>query len=197
MSHFKRFSLAPIVLRHYAALRKPGSRWIPVGTCAVLFVIPLAAGVIVGLFAFQIQASTLTPALAAVGVLTGAFLAGFVLLTNLRLKMRDDENLSYRVNLTRLVGETAVTALYLVTTCLAAIAWGLVAVVVGSAVSISVPVVAQLGVGLFAAVLTHIGVTALTLLRRVFSVYEQLFRSDFVPQLRVIPLKDNEARNSS
>lgn len=195
MSQFTRFSLAPILRRHYLSLREPGSRWIPVGTSLVLFLCPVVLGCLVGFIAFEIPSSTLTPALAAVGVLTGAFLAGFVLLTNLRLKMREDENLSYRLNLTRLVGETAVTALYLVTACLLSIALGVVTAVLGPFFSEYAPLVSQLGVGLFAAVLAHIGITALTLLRRMFSVYEQLFRSDFSPRLQAVPRTEPEARN--
>lgn len=110
--------------------------------------------------------------------------------------MRDDENLSYRLILNRLVGETAVKALCLVTTCLSAIGLGVVAAVGGSALSSSAPVVAQFGVGLFATLLTHIGVTALTLLRRIFSIYEQLFSSDLSPQLRVIPQDENEGKRA-
>lgn len=196
MSQLRRFSLAPIVRRHYASLRAPGSRWMSVGTLFVLFATPLMLGAVAGFFAFDIPTATLTPALAAIGVLTGAFLAGFVLLTNLRLKMREDEHLSYRLNLTRLVGETAVTALYLVTTCLVTIAFGVAMAVIGSVLTEVIPAVGQIGVGLFAAILMHIGFTALTLLRRLFSVYEQLFRSDFSPTLRAVPLREKKDRLS-
>lgn len=196
MSQLRRFSLAPIVRRHYASLRTPGSRWMSVGTLFMLFAVPLILGGSTSIFAFEIPTTTLTPVLAATGVLTGAFLAGFVLLTNLRLKMREDEALSYRLNLTRLVGETAVTALYLVTVCLAAIALGVAMAVVGPILAGVVPAVGQIGVGLFTAVLAHIGLTALTMLRRMFSVYEQLFRSDFSPKLQSVPVGEQKDRTS-
>ena len=192
MSQMKRFSLAPIVRRHYSAFRSTGSRSMTPTVIVMVFLVPLLVGAAVGLYAPEIPAVALTPTLAATGVLTGAFLAGFVLLTNLRLKIREDEALSYRLGLTRLVGETAVTALYLVIACLAAIIFGVAMAVFGPVISAKIPLVGQSVVGMFAAVLAHTGITALTFLRRMFSVYEQLFRADFSPRLMSVQSNEND-----
>lgn len=181
-----RFSLSPIIRRHYESLRPPGAKRISAGTFAALFVLPCVVGFAALITDFRLASTALTPSLAALGVLTGAFLSGFVLLMNTRIKARDDDQLSFRHNLARLIGQTAVTSLYLVVFCVL-----MIAACIAAAISWDFLVVLPYGLsaatGVLLAGLVHIALTGATFIRRLFGVYYQLFASDFAPDLHSVP----------
>jgi hypothetical protein len=182
MSDSSRFSLMPIISRHYASLVPAGRRVVSFPTLAYLFVIPLAAGVLASWAGVTI--ASLTPAVAGLGVLAGGFLTGFVLLTNLRIKIRDEQ--AYRVRLSRLIGQTAVSSLYLVIGCVAGI--GSIVAFQGATLPLSqIPLALHVGAALVVALLVHIGATGMTCVRRLFGVYFDLFSADFGPELTTIP----------
>ncbi|MBD7994660.1 hypothetical protein H9639_05050 [Arthrobacter sp. Sa2CUA1] len=181
-----RFSLSPILRRHYESMRPPGSKRISFGTSAVLFAIPGIIGTGAIAVNFRLPAAALTPSMAALGVLTGAFLSGFVLLMNTRIKAADDEHMNYRHNLARLIGQTAVTSLYLVIFCVAMIA-ACISVAIGWELLASLPYGLSVASGLLLAGLVHVALTGATFVRRLFGVYYQLFASDFTPELQSIP----------
>lgn len=181
-----RFSLSPILRRHYESMRSPGRRHISFGTFAALFGVPGLTGGTVILIDFQLPATALTPSMAALGVLTGAFLSGFVLLMNTRIKARDDEQLSYRHDLARLIGQTAVTSLYLVVCCVVLIA-ACIVVAIGWDLLVALPHALSAATGLLLAGLVHISLTGSTFVRRLFGVYYRLFATDFAPALQSVP----------
>ena len=181
-----RFSLSPILLRHYESMHPPGSKRLSFGTIAVLFVVPGITGAAAILIDFRLPATALTPSMAALGVLTGAFLSGFVLLMNTRIKARDDERLNYRHNLARLIGQTAVTSLYLVVFCVAVIA-ACITVAIGWELLAALPHGLSAATGILLAGLVHVALTGATFVRRLFGVYYQLFASDFTPELQSVP----------
>lgn len=181
-----RFSLSPILRRHYESMRLPGSKRISFGTFAALFVIPGILGMAAVFLDFRLPVTALTPSLAALGVLTGAFLSGFVLLMNTRIKARDDERLNYRHNLARLIGQTAVTSLYLVVFCVAMIA-ACISVAICWDLLAAVPRGLSAATGILLAGLVHVALTGATFVRRLFGVYYQLFASDFTPELQAVP----------
>jgi hypothetical protein len=188
-----RFSLYPVLARHYCAMRKPGTSRLGFGTMLALFGIPALLGAASIFFQVKVPSSALTPALAAMGVLAGAFLSGFVLLMNTRMKIRDDESLSYRLGLARLVGQTAVTALYLVVICVAVIILGILLALSWGYLR-TLPWGVSIGTGVLVAGLAHVAVTGMSFVRRLFGVYDHLFGSDFSPDLQVIRTDQEESR---
>jgi len=148
----------------------------------MLFGVPVLLGISLILLRVEVPSTSLTPALAALGVLTGAFLSGFVLLMNTRLKIRDDESLSYRLSLARLVGETAVTALYLVVVCVAVIILGILLALIWSFLD-DLTLGLSVATGILVMGLAHVAITGMTFVRRLFGVYNHLFGSDFAPRL--------------
>lgn len=189
-----RFSLNPILRRHYESLRRPGSKRISFGTFAVLFLVPVTIGATAIIVDFRLPIAALTPSMAALGVLTGAFLSGFVLLMNTRIKVRDDDRLSYRHNLARLIGQTAVTSLYMVVFCVAMIA-ACIAVAIGWDMLSVLPRGLSTVTGILLAGLAHVALTGSTFVRRLFGVYFQLFSSDFAPDLQPIPERNGPHGN--
>ncbi len=181
-----RFDLRPIVRRHYQSMHPSGMNRLGFGTFTALFLFPGALCSIVIALDYRVPATALTPALAGLGVLTGAFLTGFVLLMNTRIKARDDDRLSYRHNLTRLMGQTAVTSLYLVVFCMGMIA-GCIALAVAWDALLVVPRGLSAASGLLLAGLVHVGLTGATFVRRLFGVYDQMFAADFAPNLQAVP----------
>lgn len=181
-----RFSLSPILRRHYESMRPPSSKRMSLGTAVVLFALPGFIGGSAVLINFQLPASALTPSMAALGVLTGAFLSGFVLLMNTRIKARDDERLSYRHNLARLIGQTAVTSLYLVVFCVAMIA-ACISIAIGWELLAALPYGLSSATGLLLAGLVHVAFTGATFIRRLFGVYYHLFATDFTTDLHAVP----------
>lgn len=188
-----RFSLHPILARHYRALRKEGTERLSFGTSFMLFGVPLLLGVGLVLLRVEVLSTSLTPALAALGVLAGAFLSGFVLLMNTRMKIRDDESLNFRHSLSRLVGETAVTALYLVITCVAVIILGILLALIWSLLD-DLPLGLSVATGILVAGLAHVAITGMTFVRRLFGVYHHLFGSDFSAPPR--PSKEETSRQA-
>lgn len=152
----------------------------------MLFGVPLLLGVCLVLFNVEVPSTSLTPALAALGVLAGAFLSGFVLLMNTRMKIRDDESLNYRHSLSRLVGETAVTALYLVITCVAVIILGILMALLWSLLD-CLAMGLSVATGILVTGLAHVAITGMTFIRRLFGVYNDLFGSDFAPRIQQSP----------
>jgi hypothetical protein len=174
-----RFSLMPIVTRHFSAMKPPGRKRMSLSTIFVLFAGPATIGLfaaISGVFSVD----HLTPGIAGLGVLAGAFLTGFVLLTNLRIKVRDEQ--SYRITLSRLIGQTAATAMYLLICCVAIIFVLLVGLVLKDLTK-GVPYLLSSIVGIALGGMAHVCVTGMTFIRRLFGVYYQLFPGDFAPEL--------------
>lgn len=182
MSRNKRFSVWPIFTRHYQGLVPAGRRRLQVKSVIYLFVTPAVIGILTALSGTELN--KLEPAIAGLGVLAGAFLAGFVLLTELRIKIRETE--SYRVHLGRLIGRTAASTMYLMVMSILT----LMLIILGGVLAGSLPanliLVQHVIAGISVAALVHIAATGMTFLRRLFNVYAQLFSGDFAPELRVV-----------
>jgi hypothetical protein len=181
MSDLSRFSVGPIITEHYKALRAPGRRFLGVPTLLCVFILPLLAGVTTAVTGIVLPRSAVAPLLTGAGLLVGALISGFVLFTNLRIKIHDEPRWSYRTSVSRLVAQTAASCLYSVAIALV--------VVGGLVLGVSIPGLAanralsSVGTGLIFALGLHLGVSFLTVLRRMFGVYVALFQSDFDPQL--------------
>lgn len=181
MSDLSRFSVGPIISEHYKALRPQGRRLLGIPTLLCVFVLPVAAGVLTVLLGVVLPRSAVAPLLTGAGLLVGALISGFVLFTNLRIKIHDESRWSYRSTVSRLVAQTAASCLY-------AVAIALV-IVGGLVIGVSIPGLApnrlllSVGTGVIFMLGLHLGVTFLTVLRRMFGVYVSLFQSDFDPQL--------------
>lgn len=194
MSDLRRFSIGPIIAEHYKALRSPGRRFLGFPTIFCVFVLPLGAGVLSAVTGIVLPRAAVAPLLTGAGLLVGALISGFVLFTNLRIKIQDEPRWSYRTSVARLVAQTAASSLYSVTVALF-IAGGLV-------LGVSIPGLASnrpllsVGTGLIFALGLHLGVSFLTVLRRMFGVYVSLFQSDFDPQLVDVQHLSNRRRKA-
>ncbi|MBP2413967.1 hypothetical protein JOF48_002766 [Arthrobacter stackebrandtii] len=182
MTRNKRFSVWPIFTRHYRGMIPTGRRRLEFKTVLYLFIAPATIGAWAALG--NVGFDKLEPAIAGLGVLAGAFLAGFVLLTDLRIKIRETE--SYRVHLGRLIGRTAASTMYLMVMSILT----LMLIILGGVLTGSLPedllVVQHIIVGISVAALVHIVATGMTFLRRLFNVYVQLFSGDFAPELHIV-----------
>jgi hypothetical protein len=178
MPDLSRFSLKPIVVKHFEALRPSGSTQITLPSKIVLFVVPLifsGLGVALG---YKLDRGGATALLTATGLLAGAMVTGFIFLANLRIKISESEQLKLKRKMSLLTSETAVACLY----C-AGLALG---IAVTLAASLAAPRAlrpdwAHLVVtALLVFALVHLSVNFLTVLRRLFGVYYDVFKSDFV-----------------
>lgn len=192
-----RFSLTPLIGYHYANFRDPGARCMSTATRLVLFGIPLALGLVVGL---TVPLSQSTPPgtplpimVTAAGTMIAGFLASFVLLTNLRIKLHEtDGSLPQDANLRRSVSMAVIASLYLGLVSAGALMLALLG-------SLYWPVLPPEGartlLGLVVAVFAHIAVTTLSLVRRASGAYVVMFRGEVVPT-RLTAVSDRHHRAS-
>lgn len=184
LAEFERFSVVPLIVGHYRALITPGRRRPSVWVAIVLVVFPLGLGVAAFFGQFRLSATAIAPLLTAAGLLVGVLLSSFVLLTNLRIKISESDKWSYQARTIRLVAHSAASALYLTFVSLLLIG----ALLVGAALVGRLPGQAVLaGTAVVIALIAHIGLNFLTVLRRLYGVYVSLFKADFDPVLELVP----------
>lgn len=188
MQDLSRFSIRPIVVNHFSSLRRDGQRRMSPGTFGTLFVFPLAVAGAGLLFQFRLDRGGATALLTATGLLVGAMVTAFIFLANLRIKISESNDLGIRRRMSVLTSETAVACLYCAGLALA--------LALGLATALAVPRAARpdwahlAATFLLVAGLVHLTVNFLTVLRRLFGVYYDVFRSDFV---RLSPAVDPDA----
>jgi hypothetical protein len=140
--------------------------------------IPVLAGVLV--FFLSISgvhfSNGIAPLLSAVALLVGAMFSAFVFLTNLRVKLSETTTYAFRVDLLRYVGSSAVSCLYVAIVAL--VAAGMLALVASVEV-LRLPEVKPWTIGVLVAMVAHVGVSLLTVVRRMFAIYFELFTGDF------------------
>lgn len=183
MPDFKRFSLGPIVGRHYAGLVAPGRTTLSITAIFFFFICPVVAAAASIRFSFGLPSSAIAPLLTGTGLLCGAFLSVFVLLTNLRIKVDETPKWTYKTSLIKVIANTAASTLYS-----ASVAFGLVAVLV---LGVSMPpawasVLHVAGTGIVAAIALHLGSCFLVVVRRLYGVYFAMFKSDYDPVLKIV-----------
>lgn len=178
MQDLSRFSIKPIVVNHFSSLRRDGRKRMSIGTTGALFALPLAVAGLGLFFQFKLDRGGATALLTATGLLVGAMVTAFIFLANLRIKISESEELSIRRKMSLLTSETAVACLYCAGLALA--------IAMSLATALAVPGDARpdwahlSGTFLIVAGLVHLTVNFLTVLRRLFGVYYDVFRSDFV-----------------
>ena len=192
MSTSHRFNLAPLVRYHYAYYLDPGATRLTLSTRLVLFGIPLAVGLFIGLTAPVPEVSPLTIMATTAGTLTAGFLAAVVLLTNLRIKLQESPaTLPQTAKLRRSVSMATISSVYLMlasaTILLTAVGgslyWGALS-----------PVWASFLLGIMATLFTHVIVTSITVVRRAAGAYVNMFRGEVIPtRLHSVDDKDSRA----
>ncbi len=118
----------------------------------------------------------IAPLLSAVALLVGAMFSAFVFLTNLRVKLSETATYAFRVDLLRYVGSSAVSCLYVAIVALVAAA---LLALVASVEFLRLPEVKPWTIAVLVSVVAHVGVSLLTVVRRMFAIYFELFTSDF------------------
>ncbi|MDJ0319516.1 hypothetical protein [Pseudarthrobacter sp. PS3-L1] len=192
MQDLKRFSIKPIIVNHFRSLRADGQKRISAGTLATLFVLPLAVAGLGLSFHFKLDRGGATALLTATGLLVGALVTAFIFLANLRIKISESNEFSIRRRMSVLTSQTAVACLYCAGLALS--------IAVSLAVALAVPRAARpewahlAATFVIVAGLVHLAVNFLTVLRRLFGVYYDVFRADFV---RLAPAEDPDAPNLS
>lgn len=212
---FERFDLRPLARPHFESLIDPGRRRISFGTTAIIFLLPLAVGILGGwaapipgaLGAAPADASGGAPAPAssaasavftalpgAAGTLVAGFLAAFVLLMNLRIKLDDSPQLPRTPAQLRSISTAAISSLYLTTVSGSALIVSLCLAIFGAPLAASAPLAFRVLVGLVLGLFTHILVNAITVLRRVAGAYYVLYKGEIrrVP-VRGVPERDKRA----
>lgn len=208
---FERFDLRPLARPHFQSLIDPGRRRISFGTTAIIFLLPLAVGILGGWAvpipgAAPADASGGAPAPAssaasavftalpgAAGTLVAGFLAAFVLLMNLRIKLDDSPQLPRTPAQLRSISTAAMSSLYLTTVSGSALIVSLCLAIFGALAAIA-PLAFRALVGLVLGLFTHILVNAITVLRRVAGAYYVLYKGEIrrVP-VRGVPEHDKRA----
>ncbi|QCP08201.1 hypothetical protein FDF08_09585 [Micrococcus luteus] len=209
---FERFDLRPLARPHFQSLIDPGRRRISFGTTAIIFLLPLAVGILGGWAvpipgAAPADASGGAPAPAssaasavftalpgAAGTLVAGFLAAFVLLMNLRIKLDDSPQLPRTPAQLRSISTAAMSSLYLTTVSGSALIVSLCLAIFGAPLAAIAPLAFRALVGLVLGLFTHILVNAITVLRRVAGAYYVLYKGEIrrVP-VRGVPEHDKRA----
>jgi hypothetical protein len=179
---FDRFNPGRIITLHFAAFRDPGAVRMSRVDKSVLFLLPVVAGVGLGFAVSQglDLRDGISQVLAATSLLVGALLSTFVFLTNLRVKLSETADFAFRANFHRLVAGSAAGCLYL-----AGVAFVLAGMLAGVA---SLPLLRSTGfqpyvAGVLLAVMVHLTINLLSVARRLFGIYFNMFAPDFDPEV--------------
>src|SRR5699024_1219755 len=137
--------------------------------------VPLAVAVTGFILGWSVDPRNIGPFLAISAFLMAAMLTLFVFLANLRIKMMDSEKLQHRRHLAALVSQVSASCLYTAAFTFVFGIGSIIAAVYSGSGSIHSALV-----GLMFGVFTHLAMTLLTILRRLWAVYEDLFRRDLI-----------------
>lgn len=190
MADLSRFSVKPIVEKHFEALRPSGHARITPASVFVLFVLPLAVAVAGWGFGFKLDRGGATALLTATGLLVGAMVTGFIFLANLRIKISESEQLKSKRTMSQLTSETAVGCLYCATLALS--------IALALAAGMAIPQAARadwahaVGTAVIVFGVGHLTANFLTVLRRLFGVYYDVFKADFIQISNVQVTGDSE-----
>lgn len=185
-----RFGLGPILAGHLWALRAPGATRTSWADRSVFLGIPIIGGVVSGLAVWlgMPVSNGVSPLLSALALLVGGMMTTFVFLTNLRVKVDESkEQLAYRRTLQKLIAGTVASALYIAVLALSA---ALLLVGVATLDWLRQPAVAPFTVGVVAAVGAHLAINMLSMFRRLYAVYHDVFLKDFGPDLSLTDGED-------
>lgn len=194
----QRFDLRPLARHHFRSLVDPGQRRMTASTWAVVFGLPLALGLAAAL-AVPVQGNGVLPAAlsmvpAAAGTLTAGFLAAFVLLMNLRIKLQETTALPRTPDSLRSVSTAAMSSLYLATVSGAALALALSLAVFAAPLAALHIAFLKAAIGVVVALLAHTLVNAITVLRRAAGAYFVMFRGEVDrPHLAGVDKRDRKA----
>lgn len=175
----ERYNIAGVARAHYRAMKRPGTTnsfdW---PALIITIAVPLVVGAGGFVAGWRISTPTLvSPLLTVSAFIVGGMLTLFVFLANLRVKISETATLQKRRHLASLVSEVSASCLY---TATLTFVLGVGSVMLASySTGWPGPVHSAL-VGLAAAVYIHVSLTLLTVIRRLFAVYEDLFRRDFI-----------------
>lgn len=193
----ERFSLRPLFREHYRGLRSPRSGRISSWTWIAIAAVPVTSGALAAALGFVFSDAVVAPLLTVLGMLAAALLSGFVMLTNLRVKISESQQWSQRTRTQRLVAQSAVTCLYVMLMCLILSASLVATVGVFGQLSLAPTPVALVFSAVLVAMAAHIGVTFLTVVRRLYYVYFDLFQVDFGPDLTSVPRPPKDGQRSA
>ncbi|WHP18803.1 hypothetical protein [Cellulomonas sp. ES6] len=191
---FDRFKITPVVEKHLWSMRPPGSQRMRRSDRLVYAGVPMLTSVVAGaaIWLGAPVSNGISQLLAATSLLVGAMLTTFVFLVNLRIRVGDSKSTVYRRNLQRLIGSAVASSLY--SAAVAAFLTFLLAVV-ATFDDLRAPVVAPFTAGVVAGVAAHLGITLLTVIRRLFGVYVDVFGADYGPEL--VQSEDRTKRSSA
>ncbi|SNS61345.1 hypothetical protein SAMN06309944_1002 [Micrococcales bacterium KH10] len=103
-------------------------------------------------------------------------LTTFVFLANLRVKVDESKEMKHRHHLQRLIASTVVAALY---TAVAALAVTFALAAIAALPWLRTDHAKPLVVAVTGALLAHLGVTLISVIRRMFGVYYEVFARDY------------------
>ena len=181
----QRFSPLPILSGHLWAMRAKGQARMPKADLFWFAGFPLLVGILMGLgvgLGLDIRDGS-SQLLSATALFVGAMLSVFVFLSNLRIKVTDDQTLAYRRRLKQLISGTVASTLYV---ALLAMAAAVALVAVATLQFLRTPGFAPFTVGVVAALGTHLGVNVLAVIRRMFGVYQEVFGVDYGADLEAV-----------
>lgn len=188
----KRFTLRPIFTRFYRALGNPTTGAGPTSSVrALVYGLPLIVGATAALI-FPLDGnpsrspSPFTPVLSVATAFIGGFLACFVLLLNLRIKLHESPDLPQSETTRMNVTSAAFTSLYLAVCSGAIVTTGLLVNFVWQYASEPWLILVRLGIGVVVALVLHVLVSTLSLVRRVGGAYATLFDQDTRQRPRLV-----------
>jgi hypothetical protein len=187
----QRYNIGPVISYHYAGFTAAGTVESTRADWLILGGFPVVVGGLCAAFNVEIQSATAL--LTACSLLVGAMLSLYVFVVNLRIKISETEKLRKNRRLHRLVAYSASSCLYVALVALAATV--ALALFAGVHVSwLSGHGLVRISYGLIFALLTHLALTLVTVVRRIFGIYFDIFRQDFNPEIYAVD--EGELRSS-
>lgn len=177
MKDLARFDLTNIFASFYSGLRSTGSSRLSWSTRFVVFGFPLIIAVVGAVAGNPLDKPALAGFLSANGLLVGSMITAFSFLANLRLKVRETEALKINARMSRQISETAVACLYVALIAVATVAVSVIGLALGGALETGW--LGKFGSGVAFALMTHVAVVFVTVVRRLFEAYHSVFKDDY------------------
>jgi hypothetical protein len=172
-----RFDLKNIFASFLSGLRSTGSTRLSWSTRLVVFGLPIVLGVLGAIVGKPLDKPALAGFLSANGLLVGSMITAFSFLANLRLKVRESDELKINARMSRQISETAVACLYVALIAIATVGVSVVGLAIGG--SLATGWLGRFGSGVAFALMAHVAVVFVTVVRRLFEAYHSVFKADY------------------
>lgn len=183
MHDLKRFSLFPVVRRFIGLINREFSSGKASLSKGVFYLLPVLAGLLSGLFfdASHGERIVLIPIMSVAGTLVAAYLAGTVLMFNLRIKIQDEGQ--DRNGLSLLISRIMTMLFYLVIPSAVIMGFSLLSSIFWEQLSAIAPITLEILIGTLVFLGAHIIIVSVIAFRNFYGLYNQMFKAELTEQL--------------